>query len=373
MARLRFSYLVPLTVLAASVGLSAVPASAAVSGTWTTTGTMSVARFDDTATLLPGGQVLVAGGDNSSAELYNPSTGTFAVTGPLHDERTSQTATLLPDGQVLVAGGATSASAELYNPATGTWALTGALHTNRGGQSATLLPNGEVLVAGGYSETSFDPLTSAELYNPATGGWTATGSLNVARDDQSASLLGNGEVLVTGGVGTAGTALANAELYNPATGTWTTTGSMAADREGQGANVLPNGDVLVTAGVGGANGPFAELYTPATGQWTIADNGLSACNITDACRVGSSATLLGNGDVLVAGGLVGLNSNPSSTTGAILYNPTTNAWTSTGSLNTGRDDQTATVLTDGQVLATGGVNFVKHTFTELASAELYTP
>ena len=374
MARTRFSYLVPLTVLTAALGLSAVPASAAASGTWTATGSLNVARFDDTATLLPGGQVLVAGGDNAGAELYNPATGTWSATGGLHAARTYQTATLLPDGQVLVAGGAgTSADAELYNPATGTWALTGALNTNRGEQSATLLPNGEVLVAGGFSESSFDPLASAELYNPATGTWTATGSLNIARDDQSASLLGDGQVLVTGGVGANGSALASAELYNPATGTWRLTGTMAAAREGQGATVLPNGDVLATAGIGGANGPFAELYTPATGQWSTADNGLTACTIASDCRFGSSASLLGNGEVLVAGGLVGTASNPSSTSAAVLYNPTANAWTTTSSLNTAREDQTATVLTSGQVLVAGGVNFVKHTFTELASAELYTP
>jgi N-acetylneuraminic acid mutarotase len=251
--------------------------------------------------------------------------------------------------------------------------LTGALNTNREEQSATLLPGGEVLVAGGWSTAAGEPLASAELYNPATGTWTATGSLGTARAEQSASLLGNGEVLVAGGVGTAGTALAGAELYNPATGTWTTTGSLSAAREGQGAVVLRSGDVLVTAGIPGATGPFAELYTPATGQWSTADNGVSACSITDACRNGSSATLLGNGDVLVAGGLLGLNSNPSSTATALLYSPTANTWTTTGSLNTAREDQTATVLTNGQVLITGGVHFVKHTFTELASAELYTP
>jgi WD40 repeat protein len=372
-ARLRISYLIPLTVLAASVGLSAVPASAAVSGTWAATGGMSVARFDDTATLLPDGQVLVAGGASTSAELYNPTTGVFAATGALTAERTYQSATLLPDGQVLVAGGATTAGAELYNPATGSWALTGALNTNREEQSATLLPDGEVLVAGGYNLNGFAPLASAELYNPATGAWTATGSMHTARADQSASLLENGEVLVTGGVAATGSALAGAELYNPATGTWTTTGSMTTAREGQGAAVLKNGDVLVTAGIPGANGLFAELYTPASGQWTAADNGLNACSITDACRDGSSATLLGNGDVLVAGGLSGLNSNPGSSATAIRYNPTTGSWISTGSLNTAREDQTATVLTNGQVLITGGVNFVKHTFTELAGAELYTP
>ena len=74
-----------------------------------------------------------------------------------------------------------------------------------------------------------------------------------------------------------------------------------------------------------------------------------------------------------AGGLVGLNSNPSSSNSAILYSPATNAWTSTGSMSAGRADQTANLLPDGQVLVAGGVNFVSHKFTELASAAFYTP
>jgi hypothetical protein len=95
---------------------------------------MTDSRFYATATLLPDGQVLVAGGaDNSgnyvaSAELYDPTTGTFTATGSMTDSRYIQTATLLPNGQVLVAGGYDNsgnivASAELYQiqqPATST-------------------------------------------------------------------------------------------------------------------------------------------------------------------------------------------------------------------------------------------------------------
>ena len=68
------------------------------------------ARYDHTATLLPSGKVLVAGGFNtmaplSSAELYDPTTGTWAPTGSMTDARAFYTATLLPSGKVLVAGG----------------------------------------------------------------------------------------------------------------------------------------------------------------------------------------------------------------------------------------------------------------------------
>ena len=68
--------------------------------------------------------VLVAGGFNgtelASAELYDPASGTWTDTGSLNTARFIHTATLLPNGKVLVAGGFGSngfalASAELYD------------------------------------------------------------------------------------------------------------------------------------------------------------------------------------------------------------------------------------------------------------------
>jgi hypothetical protein len=383
LGRIRWPHITVLAALALAGGLMATPASAAASGTWTLTASMNALRVDDTATVLPDGEVLVAGGDSTgtSAELYNPATGTWTLTGSLITPTYSATATLLTDGDVLVAGGGgtTTDTAELYNPATGTWALTGNLHTNREDQTATLLNNGEVLVAGGFSENApFTELSSAELYNPATGTWTPTGSLSTAVFDATATLLENGKVLVAGGVTTTGSAVTAAELYNPATGKWTPTGSMNAARAGGNATLLPNGDVLATSGfgIGTENGgPFAELYTPATGQWSPAINGLPSlygCSGVLAC-FGSSATLLGDGDVLVAGGDAGLASNSHSSSEAVLYNPTANSWTTTGSLNVSRLFQTASLLQNGQVLVAGGESFAKHAPTGVVSAELYTP
>ena len=379
MIKLRWVHILPVAALALGGGLIAVPASAATSGTWTVTGSMNAARYHTTSTVLPDGEVLVISGNGTaSAELYNPATGSWTLTGSMSAERFDQTATLLPNGNVLVAGGGESAagSAELYNPATGTWSLTGNMHTNRLAATATLLKNGEVLVAGGDAgSATYDALSSAELYNPATGTWTVTGSMTTHREDASASLLANGEVLVAGGLGSGATPVSSAELYNPATGQWTATGSMSVARQDANTTALPDGDVLATAGVTGETGPFSELYRPATGQWSPAIGGVASlsCTPTQDCRSNSTATLLGDGDVLVAGGYQGTASNPGSSASALLYNPAANTWATTGSMNTPRIYQTASLLQDGQVLMVGGETFAKHKATILASAELYTP
>jgi hypothetical protein len=86
-------------------------------GPWTLTGSLNTARVAHTATLLPNGMVLVAGGFDTgldavgSAELYDPATGSWTVTGSLNTARYYHTATLLPNGMVLVAAGESSSNA----------------------------------------------------------------------------------------------------------------------------------------------------------------------------------------------------------------------------------------------------------------------
>ncbi len=346
--------------------------SALAAGTWTATGSLNTARENFTATLLPDGKVLVAGGSLgtpalalASAELYDPSTGTWTATGSMHTARDQFTATLLADGTVLVAGGygpgGRLASAELYDPSTGTWTTTGSLNTARELQTATLLADGKVLVVGG-ADSGGNPLASAELYDPSTEMWTTTGSLDTARWNHTATLLPDAKVLVAGGspADSPGGTFASAELYDPSTGMWTTTGSMHTAREDFTATWLPDAKVLVAGGAD-SQGTFAsaELYDPSTGTWT-------ATGSLNTARDFHTATLLADGKVLVAGGFGPVGAFAS----AELYDPSTETWTTTGSLNTGRAIHTATLLADGKVLVAAGQDSSGFL---VASAELYTP
>jgi hypothetical protein len=146
------------------------------SGTFSSAGSMTTGRAGCTATLLANGQVLIAGGDNhgipqyyvcyESAELFDPAAVSFVATGVMTETRAYQTASLLPSGKVLIAGGSNGTlclqSAELYDPLTGGFAATDSMKQPRLGHTATSLANGKVLVAGGYDGSAY--LSSAEIY-----------------------------------------------------------------------------------------------------------------------------------------------------------------------------------------------------------------
>jgi hypothetical protein len=313
-----------------------------------------------------------------TAHAAAPTSGIWTVTGSMHQSRAFQTMTLLPNGQVLVVGGfginGLLDGAELYHPHTGSWATTGSMHQARLEFTATLLRNGQVLVVGGGGTNGI--LAGAELYNPLTGRWTVTGSMHMPRIYHTATLLSDGKVLVTGGVsggcpnGNCTGILAGAEIYDPSTGAWTETGSMHQARARQTATLLPNGQVLVAGGAaGGAETAgtdllvSAERYNPSTGKW-------KATGSLHTAAGARSATLLPSGQVLVAGGWDGNGW----ITDADLYHPHTGTWTVTGSLHDPRGyqtGQTATLLGSGKVLMVGGCADGCSTF--LTSAELYNP
>lgn len=240
-------------------------------GTWTTTGSLITGRTFHTATLLPSGKVLVTGGYDginvtswNSVELYDPTTGVWSAASSFSSvPRFSHTATLLPNGRVLVAGGfyydgpsdlfATLNVAEIYNPATNTWTTSGNLLEHRYDHTATLLADGKVLIAGGtenYTTGVYIGLATSEVFDPATGIWTGSGSLLDPREFHKANLLLNGKVLVIGGKDNSTGTAAGLDLYDPITRSWTNHGGLGTDRTNHTSTTLPSGKVLIVGGVG---------------------------------------------------------------------------------------------------------------------------
>jgi N-acetylneuraminic acid mutarotase len=352
----------------------------AASGTWASTGAMNSARDGHTATLLVNGKVLVAGGTNNgaaltSAELYNRTTGSWASTGSMHVARTLAHAVLLSNGSVLVMGGcvndclsATTRSAELYNPTAGTFTATGSMVQARAEFGATLLANGQVLVAGGC--TAYDAngclstTNKAEIYNPATGTWTATTAMRAARNAMTATRLASGKVMVAGGATSASDALNSTEIYDPTAKTWTLGAKMVQARSDYASIMLATGKVLFIGGenINGVSINNAELYNPSSGTFT-------ATGKMTATREEHTAVLLANGNVLVSGGNKKTLTTQTPLASTELYNSVTGLWTATGSMSSARSGHTSTVLTNGQVVTTGGSDAAN----ELSSAELYTP
>lgn len=188
--------------------------------------------------------------------------------------------------------------------------------------------------------------------------WIATDSLVITRSGHTATLLSNGKLLVSGGIHPA--SISTVELYDPNTGLWASTGALAITRAGHTATLLPNGKVLVAGGAINGNSvtylASAELYDPNTGLWT------STGSLTHT-RGSHTATLLPNGKVLVTGGI---DANNQFIASAELYDPSTGLWTPTGSLANTRIAHTATLLPNGKVLVAGG-------HFPAVSAELYDP
>ena len=394
---------------------------------WSSAATMTTPRVLQSATLLPGGQVLLAGGRSStqapidSAERYDPASNTWKAAASMLEPESGMGAVLLVSGKVLQLG----QESELYDPVADSWSLSVPEPSNRfpqvqygvQGSTAILMPDGHVLAAGGFLNLNkvvgvYDPVAQSwtltswttTLFSSATGlgdgtvllvggitpGAQAAASAQIVSPQNvvplgsgahagagaAASLLTDGRLLVTGGTNL-GTTETNADVFDPATNLWSAVAPISTARSRHQSTTLANGSVLVTGGLDGPSALLAsaELYNPTTNAWTPAGT-------MSSVRYQHTATSLGSGMVLVAGGSAQLDqpSSCSCTTylsSADLYNPANNTWTPTGPLLTARYSHTATVLTNGKILVTGGFGGATSTLQNigavLASAELYDP
>lgn len=340
-------------------------------------------RGANSALVLADGRVLVVGAHGADfhltadALLFDPVAETWQSTGAFNIARGGFSTTLLPSGEVLVAGGSDPqgqvllSSAEIYDPAAGTWRRTGDMASARYGHSATLLRDGRVLVidrgvAGG---------AGAEVYDPALGTWERIGGPRATRTWHSATLLADGRVLLV----SEGTA----ELFDPTTGIWRRTAAPRWGYPGHSASLMPDGTVLVAGGqeiLQGEGFPRTgdpERFDPKSERWRPAGD--------IAGHYSMSAVVLSSGQVVVAGGgRYTLSSRPFGegewafhpADDLDLYDPAADAWR-TIHLRITRSNPSATLLPDGRVLFLGGIGSIKASDDPgaplLPAAELFDP
>ncbi len=142
--------------------------------------------------------------------------------------------------------------------------------------------------------------------------------------------------------------------------------AMTTPRANAAAIRLQDGRVLICGGtatgqVGGVLSS-AELYDPATQSFTPTGS-------MTVPRAGQTITMLQDGRVLLTGGVqnAGYRSQLAS---AEIYDPATGTFSATGSMSTPREGHTATMLRDGTVLIVGGSDNGIHT---LGTAEIFFP
>jgi hypothetical protein len=316
---------------------------------------LGTARALHTATLLPSGEVFVAGGVDSTGNAIGATallTPTSVIEGPaLLNPRVGHTATLLNNGTVLISGGQTSATAtsalettEIYDPLAGSMANGPALTAARSEQIAVEFFEAgaeKVLVAGGTNGVT--PLATAEILDVATEKFTALAApMAEPAAGAHAASLDDGTIVIAGGSGLAGAA--GAEIFNPALGTFTAT-SMTVKRAGGAFAATPSEAVL-------AGGTSSTGVERTTDMYSVSTRLFSQGALLQDARRDATASVTPGAVIIVGGRNVAADNRVEIFRGATLASSTASGTTT---LMTARYGHTATVV-GGKVIVVGGFN-----------------
>jgi large repetitive protein len=291
---------------------------------------MDSARIGHSATLLPSGNVLIAGGSDGAiyakvVEVYRPVERTLLKQAEELDPPRAWHAAALTDRGAALVGGVDTAGkvlqpSEAFDPGTGTMGSFPGLNTARRGVTLTRFSDGALLVIGGYDGEGH-VLKTTELRTPGAPMWEAGPPLTYARAYHTATLLEDGTVLIVGGSTASGVATGVIERYDPPSRSFRLvpeTDSLRWPRWGHTATLLSDGRVLVVGGFAlGYPSPTVESIQLSTGDLTsvlVKQVGQLA-----QARAGHTATRLASGFVLVTGGLTAGSLVPLDTAELFVY------------------------------------------------------
>ena len=339
-------------------------------GRWSRTGDLTHLRCGYSGVGLTNGKVMVMGTQyeiSSGYEFFDPATGTW-VWGdslPPGSEGTIDhaMAVLLPNGKVIYLSAITS-ELWFYDPFTNTFFLSSASLNYKYCADATLLKNGQLLVM-------YDGQNCA-LYDYVTDGINLTGAVNYKHLNGAEVLLPDGKVLVTGGGNTPWGGLSDkCELYDA--GSWSSADSMNEIRKTHVAMLFPPpwNKVLVAGGVENMDHPQkkeCELYDIVLDTWAYTDS------VKHPPRHYSTMALLPSGKAMIIGGVY-IHSSPKNNNQCEIYDPETEKWSDTDSMEVARAHNTSFILPTGKVLTASGVETVELSYPEALTitAEIYDP
>ena len=389
--------------LVLEVDLSGLAAPILVDPDWQTTGTMTVAHWGDAAWRRPDGRVMAVGGCGltncpasftqsacgqilANSDLWDPSSGTWTSAAPMITARTAFVGMPLPNGDMLVAGGCTAtnctqindagaclatlctqttATTERYSYKDQTWIASSALSLPRASLMGAPVGSGDAIVTGGCDVGACT--TSTERWSAATNSWSAKAPLPAARGFASATVLADGRVLVIGGCADplCTTVLGDAAVYDPAADRWSDAGSMTSPRAGHSATLLGDGTVLVAGGCTDAS-CATTLSSAEIWNGVSAGGSFAPAPSMAGARNHHTATLLANGEVLMAGGA---DSTGSTVPTSEVYLPIARQWIGTSAMLMSRAYHIGVELDDGRVLVGGGCN----PQTCIPFAEVFSP
>jgi len=294
------------------------------------------------------------------------------------EQRAFATTIELPDRKTMIAGGARGQllaqvakdTTEIYSAISDDFVMGPQMNAPRSMHTMTELQNGKYLFVGGVDDLN-NPQSSCEIFDPANNTFTLVASMNSPRMGHTATLLSDGRVFVSGGLDaltvtpTQLSAIRDAvdttEIYDPVADTWTAATSMSVPRAAHMALERPDGKILLAGGISwNPNIIFGwvptvrsscDLYDPATNTMASGPSMSTSRALTNAVAIDSDK-------YLVAGGMNGLSIIPlnagNPTAAAEIYDATLNTWTTVGSMNTARANQSAWPIGNGQFLIAGG-------------------